>query len=158
MRYVDKGLSIENLYRRGNDNIRTPKWFYDRLNEEFHFDAYDPCPENPEGMREFDGLSPAPYWVRCYYINPPYSNVLPWIFKAIGDKERGVTVVMLLKFDPSTKWFLPVFEHCGPILGRLDSDANLRFITGRLDFTGEGGVFPNLLAIFRAKVQGKVTK
>ena len=135
-------MSIENIYTRGNDNIRTPGDFYSKLDEEFHFDKYDPCPENPEGLREFDGLSPAPENVKAYYMNPPYSNCAPWIRKAIEDSSRGITVVMLLKSDTSTKWF---HELVMP-------NAAVRFVKGRLKFlSGKPATFPSLIAVFQKK-------
>lgn len=39
------------------------------------------------------------------WMNPPYSNPLPWIEKAIEQSNKGVFVCALLPADTSTKWF-----------------------------------------------------
>lgn len=54
------------------------------------------------------------------FMNPPYSDPLPFIKKA-WDDSKYFKVVMLLKFDPTTNWFNyaietdisihPVYEH-----------------------------------------------
>ena len=55
------------------------------------------------------------------------------------DFKKGVTVVMLLKSDTSTKWFHEL----------ILPNAEVRFIKGRLKFNGKPAPFPSLLAIFR---------
>jgi len=44
-------------------------------------------------------------WANKSWCNPPYSNPMPWIQKAITEKEKGNTTCMLLPADVSTKWF-----------------------------------------------------
>ena len=48
------------------DNWQTPKWLYDELDAEFHFN-FDPCPLNST----FDGLKCD--WGESNFVNPPYS-------------------------------------------------------------------------------------
>ncbi len=45
---------MKNRNLNHSDNWETPKEFYERLNEEFHFD-FDPCPINHD-LSKFDGL------------------------------------------------------------------------------------------------------
>lgn len=39
------------------------------------------------------------------FVNPPYSNPLPFVMRAAELKELGYLVVMLLPSDKTTKWF-----------------------------------------------------
>src|ERR1700733_5443525 len=129
-----------------SDNWKTPKVFYDRLNEEFHFDGPDPCALNPEELRALDGNSNQ--WPgHTIFVNPPYSAPSDWIIKAREQSEYGKTIVMLLRCDTSTAWFHDlVLPH-----------AEIRFIRGRLKFDDGSGKlspapFASILAIFRPKV------
>lgn len=50
------------------------------------------------------------------FINPPYSNVSPFVQRAIDLKYAGVRSVMLLNADKSTKWFLQAAGHANQIV------------------------------------------
>jgi hypothetical protein len=49
-------------------------------------------------------------WKTPAFVNPPYSNPLAWVRKAILENEKGVDVVMLLRVDPSTRWYKELVE------------------------------------------------
>jgi hypothetical protein len=87
---------------KDSDLCNTPKW----LKEHF-VNHFDPCPENPS----FDGLSID--WKSPSFVNPPYSEPLKWVVKAIEENKKGVKVVLLLKVDPSTKWYRYLVEANG---------------------------------------------
>tara|TARA_Y100000004_G_scaffold89474_1_gene100375 strand:+ start:618 stop:959 length:342 start_codon:yes stop_codon:yes gene_type:complete len=104
---------------------------------------YDPCPIDHNPKIDKDGLEVdwEYYYRRSGYIgafvNPPYSNPLPWVKKAIAASKK-MPVVMLLKHDSSTEWF------------RLLHEAGARFlmINKRLKHrTGKGAAFPSVLAV-----------
>lgn len=118
------------------DNYPTPKKLYDELDQEFHFD-HDPCPLNPPGLRDVDGLGD---WGHSNYVNPPYSNKRPWIKKAIEEQARGNLTVMLLPADTSCNWFHDmVMPH-----------AEVRFIRGRVSFNAKSHAsYPSMLCIFK---------
>ena len=83
------------------DSWATPIWLMDV------FEAwFDPCPlnDNPK----VNGLDIE--WKDKTYVNPPYSNPLPWVEKAIEESKKGKTIVMLLNVDTSTKWFAKLNE------------------------------------------------
>ncbi len=116
------------------DCWRTPKQFYDRLDREFHFgldaactmancltgsgiyfDAgMDALADNIDWAIESDG---DPVW-----INPPYSDLTPWLEKAFSTKA---IVVCLLPADPSVGWWRDWVR---------DKAAEVRFVIGRLAF------------------------
>ena len=71
---------------------KTPPEMMKKLQAEFNFD-FDPCPHpRPEG---FDGL--AVEWGQCNWVNPPFTGgVMKWARKAIAEREKGKTVVLIL--------------------------------------------------------------
>ena len=110
------------------DDYKTDKWIAD-LFRGWH----DPCPY----QADFNGLKEP--WKINTFINPPYSNVRPWVEKAIHDNNMyGATMVLLLKVDTSTKWFAKLNE----------AGANIMWINRRLKYkTGKAAPFPSMLAV-----------
>lgn len=99
------------------DMTQTPIWLFTAMDLEFGF-ALDAAalPETalckkyltPDidalSVEWGDFISPsarAP-WV---WLNPPYSDILPWVNKAIEQQGRGVGTVMLVPQDTSTEWY-----------------------------------------------------
>ena len=92
-----------------SDGWFTPKWLADALGR---FDL-DPCSNVNSHVRasmtaSLDGTSSysdglAVIWAgRSVFVNPPYSNVMPWARKLT---EHTGPWVALLKLDPTTKWW-----------------------------------------------------
>ncbi len=90
-----------------SDSSKTPQWILD-----MYHDYFDPCPldDNPK----FDGLSIP--WKKYNYINPPYSDKVPWIKKAITEMELGNTSVMLLPYDTRAVWYFDLVVPKSDIL------------------------------------------
>lgn len=61
---------------------------------------------------------------RGNWCNPPYSDITPWVEKAIEEKKKGCLTVMLIPADTSVKWFKLAYENC----------TECHFISGRLAF------------------------
>lgn len=79
-----------------------------------------------------------PGWIWC---NPPYSNVGPFIDKAIESLEiYGQLSVFLVRADLSTKWMNKA----------LDTGASIEFITHRIKFNGADNCynFPSCFLAF----------
>lgn len=118
------------------DNYGTPDWLM-----EVFGDWYDPCPldENPLN----DGLRMN--WKPKTYVNPPYSNPLPWVEKAIEESKKGNLIVMLLKSDTSTKVYARL----------LESKAKILFFSGRIKFKDQKhtATFPSMLAILNPSLK-----
>ena len=133
------------MFSSKTDQWATPKAFFDKLNDEFHFDL-DACaiPENAKCDKYFtpsdDGLSQE--WYGTVWCNPPYGRSIgEWVRKAA---ECDTTVVMLLPARTDTRWF---HEY---IYGK----AEIRFVKGRLKF-GDGTTsapFPSMVVVFRKQV------
>jgi len=96
------------------DFAPSPKWLLDVF-----YLYFDPCPSNPK----FDGLKIP--WMPRNYCNPPYSDKIPWIKKAIDEKEKGNITVMLLPHAPGAAWYHDLIIPNAEILslrGRLQLD------------------------------------
>jgi hypothetical protein len=78
-------------------------------------------------------------------VNPPYSNPLPWILKSIEENKKGKFVVLLVKVDCSTKWYMQL----------VNANAHIIFLNERLRFfksdweynKGTKANFPSMIAI-----------
>jgi len=101
-----------------SDEWQTPEWLMNNFRHHF-----DPCPAHPK----YDGLSID--WKTPAYVNPPYSNPMPWIKKAIKETKKGVNVVMLLRVDTSTKWYKLLMEQ----------QPHISFFNERIKFKGSNG-------------------
>ena len=110
------------------DNYATPAWLLDVFSGWF-----DPCPLNPDYTT--NGLDIA--WGSRTYVNPPYSNPLKWVEKAITEKHNGKLVVMLLRADSSTRYFQ-----------RCQEEGEVIYFGRRIKFNGKTPYFASMLVIF----------
>ena len=122
---------------KAGDSWSSPPWIWHLVGN-----CFDPCPLNDNPS--FDGLELD--WVKesmnvglRVYVNPPYSNVMPWVIKAIEENKRGCKVIMLLKHDSSTRWYAKLKE----------ANAHMLMPMQRLKFGGKSGgcAFPSLLVV-----------
>lgn len=136
-------MSKKDYSRRdlSSDKYETDKWIRVMFPDGVW---YDPCPIDWDPDIGPDGLI-IDWQHQCYihnyagvFVNPPYSDPLPWVKKAIYSYECGANVVMLLKHDSSTEWY------------RLLHEAGARFllVNKRLKYcTKTGAAFPSVLAV-----------
>lgn len=130
-----------------NDLWATPPEVFEALDKEFCF-GFDVCAEEETAKcsdywtTEDDALSKD--WAedaKCripgagliemgaLWCNPPYSNIKPWVEKAIEAQLKGRMTVMLVMCDPSVKWFSLAQQYA----------SETRFVTdGRLAFLKNG--------------------
>ncbi len=116
----DTPMNIRDLWQ-------TPKEIFNKLNNEFSFDC-DVASSNEnhfcdawitEELNSFYNE-----WLSTNWCNPPYSDINPWVIKAIEQHDQGKTTVMLVPADTSVKWFKLAYESCNEV----------RFISGRISF------------------------
>lgn len=124
------------LFSSASDEWATPKATYDALHSEFGFQD-DPCPLGGDSnglMRE---------WKSPCFVNPPYSDIGPWMEKAALEAAAGKTVVLLVPSRTDTRWW---HEYAMKA-------AEIRFIRGRLKFgdAKTGAPFPSCVVVFRSK-------
>lgn len=147
------------LLSTGKDDWETPKDFYEKLDDEFHF-TLDPCctRENAKCKKYYtkddDGLS-RDWGGEVVLCNPPYSkngNQDAWVKKCYTESLKpNTTVVALIPARTDTNRFHDY------ILGK----AEIRFIRGRLVFEVDGkpligkngrpqpAPFPSMICIWR---------
>ena len=124
-----------------SDKYSTDKWI------RFIFPVHlwlDPCPIDYHPDTHTSGLDYDWQWIVFNenkigaFVNPPYSNPLPWVKKAITEYENGCTVVMLLKHDSSTEWYRLLHE----------AGAHMLMVNKRLKYcTKTGAAFPSVLVV-----------
>lgn len=104
-----------------SDQWQTPMWLFDELDNRFNFNIDlcatdfnrkkdhhlsdflddDPILLNPVGIQ---GRLSSFDFIKCGFINPPYSDLYPFVSRAF-DISKKMLVVSLLKADASTKWW-----------------------------------------------------
>jgi len=102
-----------------SDDYETPAWLKDVFR-----DWFDPCPLGGADNGA-DGLLVE--WVDPTYANVPYSDPSPWVDKAIIEARRGKRVALLVRVDPSTRWWLRM----------IGAGAHVAFFSGRLAFSAD---------------------
>jgi len=109
------------------DLWQTPRELFNTLNKEFKFTMDVAASEHNRLCDIYYGEKSnalCNYWDKVNWCNPPYSNIMPWVKKAMKEHERGKTTVMLVPADTSVKWFKKAYESCNEV----------RFISGRISF------------------------
>lgn len=143
------------MFSSANEVWETPQDFFDKLNEEFHFDL-DPCalPENAKCETFFtpedNGLI-QDWGGHKVFCNPPYGRSLKtWVRKCyLEGKKPNTIVVMLIPARTDTSFFHDYIYH----------HAEIRFVRGRLKFGGceNSAPFPSMVVIFRDNYECKGT-
>lgn len=155
---------------KSTDIRETPQDFFDILNEEFDFDI-DVCASKKNTKvpdcyitEKVDSFS-IDWAVWCHYnsnynmrpvypwlawMNPPYSNIMPWLEKAARERDNDVTTVTLLPASVSSKWFHKWIWNATSHVTRTNIE--IRFPTKRLVFGPHftGAKWPSMVVIFRA--------
>lgn len=113
------------------DELRTPPWLYLWLNHRFRFDL-DLAATNENRLcdlghftKEDDALTVP--WAEegsVGYVNPPYSDLDPWVDKAILEMCRGFTTVMVMPSPNGEERFERVYTYVSEIID----------IVGRVNF------------------------
>lgn len=128
------------------DSWRTPKWLYDLLDKEFHFNL-DAAADDNNALCDFyltqeeDGLKND--WWGSTWVNPPFSQLKAWAKKGYEEAHKGnATVVMLVAARTDTAAFWNYLRY-----------GEVRFLPGRLKFTHPNGAkysapFPSCITIF----------
>lgn len=135
------------LFSTGKTEWATPQDFFDKLNEEFHFDL-DPCATDENHKcdtyftKQEDGLKQkwGGYSVFC---NPPYgrNETGIWVKKCAEEAPFCKNVVMLIPARTDTIWFHKYIYK---------KAKEVRFVKGRLKFGGSdnSAPFPSMVVVF----------
>lgn len=119
------------------DDRRTPRELFDEVNAEFHF-TLDAAASAENALcdhyysRESDGLT-SPWYDHNTWVNPPYSDIRPWVEKAREEAARPdgpFVIVMLLPANRTEQaWWQDLIEPA-----RRNGEIETRFLRGRLRF------------------------
>lgn len=105
-----------------SDSWQTPQELFDELDKEFGPFDIDLCATKENSKCEWyyedyligkvheDFYSYDLTGFKTAFMNPPYSNPLPFVQKAWEDSKH-CKIVLLLKVDPSTKWWSVFWDH-----------------------------------------------
>ena len=136
----------EGMFTSNTDLWETPQDFFDKMNEEFHFEL-DVCASHDNAKcklyftTENNGLEQNwNEWGKTFWMNPPYGRGIgAWVKKAYESSLQGATVVCLLPARTDTKWW---HDYC--------MKGEIRLVRGRLKFGGSkwNAPFPNAVVIF----------
>lgn len=102
------------------DHTSTPLWLYAACDSEFNFSidlAATTLSAKHKNFftKEIDALKQN--WLKSAgknkagWLNPPYSNILPWIEKAEEEQKLGFTTCFLVFMDASCEWW-PANKPC----------------------------------------------
>lgn len=99
---------------------------------------------NIERLYHWDSGEDSPSRLVCAqtaFVNPPYSNVTPWVRRAVEFARGGGQCLMLIKADATTRWWAEAgaYEGC-----------SFRLFRRRIKFAGarSGATFPSALLLF----------
>lgn len=98
------------------DSWRTPKQVFEWLDRVYRF-AHDTACTNENalkkpvwrGRHDRDALASA--WAGTVFCNPPYSNISPWVDKAIESARHGATTVMLIPSPNGESYHAKALRH-----------------------------------------------
>ena len=122
---MTKGYHDSNTKVAIRDLWQTPTEIFDWYNRRLHFDTDVAASADnhltPNYLDEQDNALVCDWGVRNW-CNPPYSDITPWVNKAIEQMGKGKLTVMLIPADTSVKWFKLAYENCSEchlISGRI---------------------------------------
>lgn len=140
-------MNTDVMFSSKTDLWSTPKWFYDKLNEEFKF-TLDPCSTkenhkcNKYYTKEDDGLSKS-WFGENVFCNPPYGREInKWVKKCyLESMQKNTLVVALLPARTDTEWFHTYIYN---------KAKQIRFVKGRLKFgdSKNSAPFPSMVVVF----------
>lgn len=139
-----------------SDEYATPQYIYDHITGIFGKCALDVCATRDNskcGISHYNkyenGLDRT--WRQTNWCNPPYSDSMPWVQKALYEANNsGSKTIMLLMADTSTK----LFNFC-----LIQADL-IAFCDKRIRFDGAKGSpkFGSMVVIFRPKIWNSPAK
>ena len=147
------------------DTYRTPRYVFNWLDKRFKF-RVDGCASKENALCAIycsdDGnggfLNPKSIIkLDCsIFVNPPYSNPLPFVQRAAELMKAGHLVVMLLPADKSTKWYKVIQDNATEVIDIIGGRINfIHPVTGK---EVKGNNKGSMVAVFDPFMQGFVTR
>ncbi|GLX85096.1 phage N-6-adenine-methyltransferase [Thalassotalea loyana] len=152
----------------------TPSWLFEKLHQEFNFslDAaarkesakVDNFITKEENALTINWLSRIGSNNRAVWINPPYSDIAPWLAKAEAEaRKNNIVSVLLIPATPDAGWWPKSASEVRFITGEV-LEGKQRNASGRIHFvradTGEvqkGNPKGSALIVFAPGTLGNMT-
>jgi phage N-6-adenine-methyltransferase len=121
------------------DEYGTPWPVFEKFDCAFHFDVDVCCTaKNTKIPKKYFTKAENGLWQPWYsygkcWMNPPYSDVSPWLIKAKYESELGALVAALLRHDSSAAWYHDL----------VLTKAKIAYLRGRLSHIEEDGSIKN---------------
>lgn len=139
----------------GSDEHYTPGWLLRAVSEARYIDL-DPCCDPSRGtpaeshfvgLEGDDGLGSE--WWGHVWLNPPYSNLSGWLYKARAEIDAGRVelVTALIPFRPEGFWAATIWQE-GVTIGHFHQ--RIRFEHPRGTPADGSGRFPSALIVMSA--------
>ena len=154
---MTEGFYKTDTFKTSNDDTwSTPRDFFDKLNDEFHFGLDAAAlssstlvpdnwygPDHPQLIRRdaFQRLWTIDAGNKPIWLNPPYGRTIgDWMRKANLEAQEGGVVVCLVPARTDTNWW---HSYC--------IQHEVRFIKGRLKFGNQknSAPFPSAVVVIR---------
>lgn len=142
-----------NTAKEDKDKWATPSWVVEFARKFFYFPHFDlDCAASAHNTKCEKFISEEENalkgnWNGTYcWLNPPYSNPLPFVEKAIEQSKRGCKIVMLLNVDNSTQWFAKCVKNATAIL--MITEGRVPFIHNATGQEVRGNSKPQMFVLF----------
>tara|TARA_R100001082_G_scaffold44580_1_gene23750 strand:+ start:2219 stop:2680 length:462 start_codon:yes stop_codon:yes gene_type:complete len=138
----------------GRNDWQTPKTFFDKCEKAYGTFDLDVAADAKNTKckdyftEEQNALSLNWHTHKNIWCNPPYTNLISWVKKALTESTQGCQVVMLLPYGRWAKWHELILHK-----------AEVVRVIGRIQFELDGvssGNAPacNILAVIRPPIDG----
>lgn len=108
-----KRPKVSKMPKGWTDNLETPPWLFESLDETFHFTMDGAADKKNALLPRFNSLAdPRSFKEERVFLNPPYSNPGPLLAEA----RYSMLTVALLKGDPSVGWWRQYVEGKGLVI------------------------------------------
>ncbi|TGZ98542.1 phage N-6-adenine-methyltransferase [Rodentibacter pneumotropicus] len=144
------------------DHYRTARYVFNWLNLRFRFNV-DGCANSCNALCSYFVTEAMNFLdFNCYtvnsriFVNPPYSDPMPFVKRAAELMAQGHLVVMLLPADKSTKWYKVIQENATEVIDIIGGRINfLHPVTGQ---EVKGNNKGSMVAVFDPFMQGFITR
>ncbi len=139
------------------DSWSTPQWLFNWLDSIFNFDidlaansdnykcrAYFTIHDNALKMNWSE-------YNKTGFLNPPYSNIDPWVDKAIEEMKKGFTTVMVIPTLSGVKRDKKIIDNA---TGIIFFDGRISFISAETDKPVGGNDRGTMIVFFEAGGDG----
>jgi len=116
---------ISNTPSEARDEWRTPRWLFEWLDMRWAFDVDLACSasnslvDNAHQIRlRYPDMLDYPWleFGRTGFLNPPYSDIDPWLTAAILEAKKGFTTVMLIPLPNGELRYRDIYSHASEII------------------------------------------